>query len=166
MTSSLVVDWNEAVDMVVVGSGFAGLAAAIEAKNAGASVTILEKMKAPGGNSIISDGGIAAAGTPMQEKVGIADSPELMYEDMLKAGLGLNHPALAREVAESSNEVFQWTIDYLGVEYLDRVDQFGGHSVPRCYTPLNISGATIIKRQLAKARELGMEVRMQMAITE
>ncbi len=162
MTSNLAHDWDETVDVVVVGSGFAGLAAAIEARNAGASVTILEKMKAPGGNSIISDGGIAVAGTLMQEKAGITDSAELMYEDMLKAGLGLNHPELARQVAERSNEVFQWTIDYLGVEYLDRVDQFGGHSVPRCYTPLDISGATIIKRQLAKARELGMEVRTQM----
>ena len=52
--------WDETVDVVVVGSGFAGLAAAIEAKTAGASVALLEKMKGPGGNSIISDGGIAA----------------------------------------------------------------------------------------------------------
>jgi len=156
------IDWDETVDVVVVGGGFAGLAAAIEAKNGGASVTILEKMKAPGGNSIISDGGIAAAGSPMQEREGIIDSPELMYEDMLKAGLGLNHPDLVRIVAESSNEVLQWTVDYLGVEYMDRVDQFGGHSVPRCYTALDITGSTIIKRQLAKVREIGMDVRTQM----
>lgn len=154
--------WDEAVDVLVVGSGFAGLAAAIEAADAGASVTVLEKMKSLGGNSIISDGGIAAVGTPIQEREGITDSPELMFEDMLKAGRGLNHPDLARVVAESSNEVLQWTIDDLGVEYLDRVDQFGGHSVPRCYTPLDVSGATIIKRQLAKARELGVDVRTQM----
>ncbi len=154
--------WDETADVVVIGSGFAGLTAAIEARNAGASVIILEKMKARGGNSIISDGGIAAAGTPMQEKAGIEDSPELMYSDMLKAGLGLNYPELVREVAEKSNEVLQWSIDYLGVEYLDRVDQFGGHSVPRCYTALNVSGSTIIKRQLAKVHELGMEVKTQM----
>jgi flavocytochrome c len=84
-----------------------------------------------------------------------------MFEDMLKAGLGLNHPDLACIVAESSNEVFQWTIDDLGVEYLDRVDQFGGHSVPRCYTPVGITGATIIKRQVARVRELGVDVRTQ-----
>lgn len=154
-------DWDETVDVLVVGSGFAGLAAAIEARRAGASVTILEKMNGCGGNSIISDGGIAAAGTLMQEKHGIADSAELMYEDMIKAGLGLNHPDLTRQVAERSNEVFQWSIEYLGVEYMDRVDQSGGHSVPRCYTPLTISGSAIIKRQLAKVRELGMDVRMQ-----
>ena len=37
--------WNETADVVIIGSGFAGLAAAIEAKNAGASIIILEKMK-------------------------------------------------------------------------------------------------------------------------
>jgi len=158
----LMENWDEIADVVVIGSGFAGLTAAIEARNAGASVIILEKMKAPGGNSIISDGGIAAAGTLMQEKAGIKDSPELMYSDMLKAGLGLNYPALVREVAEKSNEVLQWSIDYLKVKYLDRVDQFGGHSVPRCYTALKVSGSTIIKQQLIKLRELGMEVKTQM----
>jgi len=155
-------NWDEIADVVVIGSGFAGLTAAIEACNAGASVIILEKMKACGGNSIISDGGIAAADTPMQKKAGIKDSPELMYADMLKAGLGLNHPELVRVVAEQSNEVLQWSIDYLGVKYLERVDQFGGHSVPRCYTPLNVSGATIIKQQLKKVGELGMEVKTRM----
>ena len=147
-------------DVVVIGSGFAGLAAAIEAAEAGASVVVLEKMKAPGGNSIISDGGIAAAGTALQEKFGYEDSPELMYSDMMKAGLELNHPELAREVAERSNEVFQWSIDHLGVEYMDRVDHFGGHSVHRCYTPAGRTGATIIHRQVEKLRELGVEIRL------
>ena len=58
--------WDEEADIIVVGSGFAGLAAAIEAKKAGNSVIILEKMKGYGGNSTISDGVIAAAATPMQ----------------------------------------------------------------------------------------------------
>jgi len=155
-----VVDWNEIVDIVVVGSGFAGLAAAIEARNSGASVLVLEKMKAPGGNSVISDGGIAAAGTALQKKYGFDDSPELMYEDMMRAGLGLNYPELAREVAEKSNEVFQWSIDYLGVEYMDRVDHFGGHTVHRCYTAANRTGATIIDRQVAKAAEIGVDLRL------
>ena len=39
--------WNEAFDVVIIGSGFAGLAAAYEAKKAGASVVILEKMRTP-----------------------------------------------------------------------------------------------------------------------
>ena len=147
---------------MIIGSGFAGLTAAIEAHHAGASVIILEKMKAPGGNSIISDGGISAAGTAMQEKFGINDSPDLMYSDMLKAGMGLNYPDLVRAVADQSNDVLQWSIDYLGVEYLDRVDLFGGHSAPRCHAAKGISGSTIIRCQIAKVRELGMEIRLGM----
>ena len=48
--------WDETADVVIVGSGFAGLAAAIEAKKAGASVVVLEKMATVGGNSIINGG--------------------------------------------------------------------------------------------------------------
>ena len=152
-------DWDEVTDVVVVGSGFAGLAAAIEAYNARAAVIVLEKMNAPGGNSIISDGGIAAAGTEMQKKLGIKDSPDLMYRDMLKAGLSINYPDLVRQVTEKSNEVLRWSIDYLGVEYMGRLDIFGGHSVPRCYTPVGVSGSAIINRQLTKLGEMGIKVR-------
>ena len=77
--------WNQETDVLVIGSGFAGLAAAIEAHSAGASVIVVEKMQAPGGNSSISDGGVAAAGTPMQRAADIVDSPDLMYADMVRA---------------------------------------------------------------------------------
>ncbi len=159
-------EWDEAYDIVVVGAGFAGLTAAIEAHNAGASVVVLEKMRAPGGNSIISDGGVAAAGTPMQNRLGINDSPDLMHADMLRAGLGLNHPDLVWEVASRSAETVQWSIDYLGVEYLDRLDQFGGHSVPRCLTTLNVSGSTIIRRLMERLRQLGVEIRLATCLRE
>jgi len=151
--------WDEEADIIVIGSGFAGLAAAIEAKTAGSSVMVLEKMKGYGGNSTISDGVMAAAGTSMQADIGIEDSAQLMYADMLQAGLGLNHPELVRTLTEKSNNVLQWTIEYLGVKYLNRVDQFGGHSVARCYTTHNRSGSAIIKQLLSKLKELGVPVR-------
>jgi len=119
--------WEEAADVIIVGSGFAGLAAAIEAKEAGCSVIILEKMMGYGGNSTISDGVVAAAATQFQADLKIADTPRRMYDDMLKAGLGLNQPELVRVLTERSAETLQWTIDVLGVKYLNRVDQFGGH---------------------------------------
>ena len=52
--------WDETWDVVVIGSGFAGLAAAAEAAGAGAKTVILEKMPIYGGNSIINGGGYAA----------------------------------------------------------------------------------------------------------
>jgi succinate dehydrogenase/fumarate reductase flavoprotein subunit len=151
--------WDEKADIIIVGSGFAGLAAAIETKEAGSSVIILEKMKGYGGNSTISDGVIAAAATKIQADLEITDSSQHMYEDMLKAGLGLNQPELVQVLTERSSETFQWTIDFLGVKYLNRVDQFGGHSVPRSYTTYNRSGSAIIKQLLQKVNDLGMKIR-------
>jgi flavocytochrome c len=151
--------WDEAADIIIVGSGFAGLAAAIEAREAGSSVIILEKMMGYGGNSTISDGAVAAAATQIQADSAIADSPQLMYDDMLKAGLGLNQPDLVKVLTEASCETFQWTIDFLGVNYLNRVDQFGGHSVPRSHTTHNRSGSAIIKQLLQKVHDLRMRVR-------
>ena len=94
-------DWDEQTDVVIIGSGIAGLSAAIEAKAAGASVLVLEKMKVTGGNTRISDGGVAAPNNFLQKKRGINDSPEQFSDDMLQAGLGLNHPELVKIVAEN-----------------------------------------------------------------
>jgi flavocytochrome c len=151
--------WDESFDVVVIGAGFAGLRAAIEAAESRAAVLVLEKMPAPGGNSIISDGSVAAAGSALQAKHRIEDSPELMFGDMLAAGQGLNHPELARTVAEESASAIQWTVDRLGVVYQDRVLQFGGHSMPRTLATLKLSGAAIFRPLLARALELGVELR-------
>jgi flavocytochrome c len=152
-------NWSDEADVVIVGSGFAGLAAAIEAKNAGASVIILEKMKGRGGNSIISDGLVAAAGSPLQQKSRINDSAQLMVADMLRAGQGLNYPDLIKVVADKSNQAVQWTIDFFGVQYRDKLEQLGGHSVPRTFVTNKQSGSVIVKGMLKKIGELGMSVR-------
>jgi len=151
--------WDESKDVIVIGSGLAGLAAAIEAAQAGASVTVLEKMKMVGGNTRLSDGAFAAPCHDLQKKRGIKDSTELFYQDMLRAGLNLNHPQLVKIVAEKAAETIDWTIRDLGVSYQDRLDRFGGHSVARSLTTKSRSGIDIIKAQMTKLSQLGVEVR-------
>ena len=70
------IESESCVNVMVIGGGFAGLAAGVEARLAGASVLLVEKMARPGGNSIISDGGMNAAGSSMQKAQGINDSVE------------------------------------------------------------------------------------------
>lgn len=151
--------WDEQIDIVVVGSGAAGLSAAIEASQAGASVIVFEKMREPGGNTRISDGSLAAPGNDLQRSRGIEDSPERFYEDMLRAGQHLNHPHLARVVAERASEAVDWTRNVLGVRYLNRLDRFGGHSVARCLTTQNHIGADITNAQRVHLRKLGVDIR-------
>ena len=72
-------DWTETYDVVIIGSGFAGLAAAYSAlENGVKSVLVLEKMNVFGGNSCINGGQISLAGSGLQKSKGIKDSPKLM----------------------------------------------------------------------------------------
>ncbi len=158
-------NWDESKDVIVIGSGLAGLAAAIEAAQAGASVIVLEKMKVIGGNTRISDGALAAPLNYLQKEQGIEDSAELFYEDMLRAGLNLNHPLLVRIVADRAAETIDWTIE-LGVKYMDRLDRFGGHSAARSLTTKSHSGLEIIKAQTNKLKHLGVEIRTRCLLTD
>ena len=157
--------WDETYDVVVIGSGFAGLAAAIEAKNAGAKdVVVLEKMPVHGGNSIINGGDFCAPGTKMQEANGVQDSAELMLKDMLKAGLYLNHPELAKMVAYNAKGALEWTESYLGAKYT-RLNFHGGHSVKRAHQTINASGSELVNKELAKAKELEVKLQVRTKLT-
>jgi flavocytochrome c len=153
--------WDQTFDVVVIGSGFAGLAAAYEAKKAGASVVVLEKMRTPGGNSIINGGIVAAAGSPLQQKQGLKDSPQQLFDDMVREGQGLNYPELVKPMAEASVPTVMWTIDELGVKYTERLVQEGGHAVPRSYQTHNSSGSAIVQPLLAKLKSIGVEPKRQ-----
>lgn len=152
-------DWDETVDVLVVGTGFAGLSAAIESSEYDVSLLVIEKMKSAGGNSIISDGGIAAPGTALQKKFGVDDCEALMYDDMMEAGLGLNHPDLLRTVVSNAKDAFNWTMDTLHVPYMDRIDIFGGHRVARCYTPEGVTGGVMIKKMMELAQNRKIPIR-------
>jgi flavocytochrome c len=139
----------------VLGSGYAGLAAAVEAANLlpGDAILIVEKMPTTGGNSVMNAGQIAAVNSAQQKTANIQDSIELMMADMRKAGIDLNHPNLIRTIAERSNETVLWTQHELGILYRERVTQLGGHSVPRTLSTLNACGNDIVEPLLQKVED-------------
>ena len=153
--------WDETVEVLVVGTGFAGLSAAIEAKNNGASsILVIDKMAIAGGNSVLAAGGFAAPGNDMQKAKGIKDSPELLLQDMLRAGGHMNQLECARVVAYGAYDSYRWATDYLGVKW-DRLGFQGGHSVPRSCSFMNGTGANIIGPMLDKLEKLGVPVRLR-----
>ena len=154
--------WDETVDVIVIGSGFAGLAAAIEAKKAGANVIVLEKMATFGGNSIINGGILTATGCPQQKLHKIEDSVDLLEKDILTAGNYMNYSEKVRYLAEHVLSNYEWTVKELGVEYnQDAIGQEGGHSVPRYVFTKNGSGSGIVNKELEKLKALGVEVRLR-----
>lgn len=150
-------------DVVVIGGGGAGFAAAVSAKEAGANVILVEKLASVGGNTLISGGEYAAPANDLQKEEGIEDSKELFAKDVEEAG---GNPELIKVLADKATEDAYWLRDDIGVEWLDSLMFFGGHSVKRSLIPAAHTGNELIKNYLKKAEELGIEVLTETDVKE
>lgn len=155
-------------DVVVIGAGGAGFSAAIEAKNAGANVVLLEKMPAVGGNSLISGAEMNAAKNWVQPKLGINDdSPELHAEDTYKGGDMKGDMNVIKVMTHNALDAAKWCRDYLGVRFEDdNLFFFGGHSRKRALIPVGHTGTEFITKFQAKADELGIPIITNMKAEE
>jgi len=149
------VKFDEEYDVIVIGSGFAGLAAAAKAAERGLKVLILEKMGRVGGNSAINGGAFAVPMNRDQKQFGIVDSKELFIKDALKAGLGINHVEMLSLIADRAQETFDFAVK-CGAKFQTgkKPTWFGGHSVPRTIVTENMSGSAIIQPMAAFVEKL------------
>lgn len=95
-------------DILIVGYGIAGACAAIEAREAGADVLVLERASAGGGTSALSEGVIyLGGGTRLQSDLGVADDVDTLY-DFMNAGCGVADKAMLRRFCEGAPAHFDW----------------------------------------------------------
>ena len=133
------------VDVLVIGAGACGLAAAIAAHDAGASVAIVEKMDRPGGNSSLSTGSVPAANSRFQREAGIVDDPQTYVCDLMGIAKETDDLALVQRLAEVSAETIEWLIDTLGARMtLITAYKHIGHSVPRLHAPVSRRGQDLV----------------------
>src|SRR5215217_6626698 len=85
--------WAESTDVVIVGSGVAGLTTALHLREAGLHVTVVTKVNIDDGSTRWAQGGIAAVLDPL-------DTPEAHAFDTEIAGVGLCDPAAVRVLVE------------------------------------------------------------------
>ena len=115
--------------VIVVGTGLAGLSAALESAQNGASVTVVEMWSVFGGTSFMSGGKLAIVGTGLQESKGIEDSPDLAFQDFVNCGEDLDRKWVRYYVDHSNDEVYEWLTE-VGVKF-DVLVHFAKNSVPR-----------------------------------
>ncbi|WP_339055619.1 flavocytochrome c [Fusobacterium animalis] len=127
------VELPKEADVVVIGAGGAGLTSSIAAHEKGAKVILIEKTELLGGNTNYATAGLNAAGTKIQEKLGIKDSPELFYEDTMKGGKNKNNKELVRVLVNNSSAIVDWLTER-GAD-LSELTSTGGQSVKRTHRP-------------------------------
>ncbi|GAB1376100.1 flavocytochrome c [Lactococcus petauri] len=136
---------KKSYDVIIVGSGGAGMTAAIEAKDAGMNPVILEKMPMAGGNTSKASAGLNASETSVEKSQGVTDSNDKFYEETLKGGGGTNDKELLRYFVDHSAAAVDWLAQNDIV--LDNLTTTGGMSVSRTHRPHDGSavGAYLVK---------------------
>ena len=148
-------------DVLVVGSGVAGLSAAIAAKEAGANVVIIEKQDIPGGSSVTSAGIVYA---PLDES-----DKETMVGYYMERAEGNANEELLTFFADNALDTISW-LEGLGVQWMMQVPA-GTAPQPRARFSMTaqgvgMTGAALTNPMIAKLSELGVEIMTGVAATE
>lgn len=160
--------WDEILDIVIIGSGFAGLSAAAEAADRGMKVAVIEKMARFGGNSRISHGEYAAWDDVyhLREKLHLGeDSASRHEEDSLRAGGYYGNPDLVRLLVKQAPAALRWLLDKVGLKIRDNVTAAPGHTAHRIHAVIDGSGEMLATALLKMADKNGTILRLNEKVT-
>lgn len=151
------IDWDMELDVLIIGAGACGLAAAIAAHDKGKDVGIIEKRDAPGGNTSLSTGSVPGAGSKYQKELGIEDSPARMIADLNKIAGQNDLPGLLHQMASISAELVHWLIEVVQVPLVLITDyKHVGHSVPRLHAPHSRRGQDLVDSMVLAVERRGI----------
>jgi fumarate reductase flavoprotein subunit len=147
--------WDEEKDIVIVGAGTAGLPAGIAAKQAGVDVVVLESTHNCGGSGNVIMVGGSFAGTSVQKKLGIEDSPEQVYKDGVEVAEG--SPEMWRAYADNQLETFDWLKAIgAGPSREDMLMNLPGHRAARLHPFIGTKAMGAIEKAASQA---GVDIR-------
>ena len=150
-------------DVLVIGAGIAGLSAALEASEAGATVTLLD-INSVGGGHAVQAGGLFMVDTPLQAEKGVEDSVTLAVADMLAWGEDADATWLRRYVEASRPEVYDWLTGF-GVEFALLMPAPGETTVPRFHFTRGTSVNVVVPMMRAALERAGVRWRFNTEAT-
>ena len=130
---------EKTVDVVIAGSGCAGMAAAVAASEKGASVLVLEKLAYVGGSAILSGGNMHGVDGPFEENTELENDTETLTQYWMDYAGGDADETMVRFMAENIADVTQWLIDH-GVVYNAPSKTMGKYELPICLHATNAGG--------------------------
>ncbi|HEV2297457.1 MAG TPA: FAD-binding protein [Candidatus Acidoferrales bacterium] len=153
-------------DVLIIGAGGAGLRAAIEALNQGASVGVVCKSLLGKAHTVMAEGGIAAA----MANVDAADDWRTHFRDTMRGGKFLNNWRMAQlhaqEAPDRVRELEQWGALFDRTESGDIMQRaFGGHTFKRLCHVGDRTGLELIRTLQDRGVSMGIDVYMECTIT-
>lgn len=144
-------------DVLIVGAGGAGMAAALAARERGASVLVVEASAGNGGSTALSGGAFLAAGTSVQREAGFADdTPDDLYDYYLTFNQWQVEPAIVRQFCRNAAPALEW-LRTLGVEFRpEHIGRFALERFPRSHAAVG-GGAAIAAALYRECRRQGVE---------
>ena len=149
-------------DVIVIGGGGAGIAAAHAALDAGARVLVCEAAQRIGGSAANSGGVIMAAGTGIQKSRGVEDSVEDLYSHYMAVNQYQVEPALVRRLCEGGAPTIEWLQSFGVIFNPDRLYVTGVENpkAPRGH-PADGNGLAIMTLLEQSAAAKGLEVALK-----
>ncbi len=148
-------------DVVVIGAGGAGLAAAVSAHQNGAKVLVLEKMPMVGGNTIRSGAAYNAVDPKRQSAQGIEDSIEKHYTQTYEGGDRLGKPEMVRTLVEKAYPVLEW-LESMGMKFKDDIFTVLGSLWPRSHKPEKPLGTGYIETYMNYINQQGSDIEVML----
>ena len=154
-------------NVLIIGSGGAGLRAAIEAKSSGVEVTVIGKRIKEDVHTVLAAGGINASFANVDKK----DTWQQHFADTMIEGYGLSEPKMvelmAKESPELVKEIDEWGANFQKLKN-GKIDQrfFGAHTFRRtCYSG-DYTGRSILMTLLKKIKSMKIPVHDSQYVTE
>jgi len=163
--------FDRVADVVVVGAGVSGLAAAVHARDNGASVIVVDSNFDIGGHGMLSGGRvILGGGTSLQKKFNIQDSADKIFLDHTRPGSRVdryNDRNIVRAFADNNVATFEFLLEN-GVKFPDKAPDVSGGAAPRLQIAVvapggltvtinGRNGSGVVRPLEASARKKGVE---------
>jgi fumarate reductase flavoprotein subunit len=146
---------NIQADVAVLGSGVAGLAAAVAAAEKGASVVLFEKNNALGGRSVRAEG-FFAADSPAQQRFGIDAPADVLFKMAMDYAHWRINPRIMRAFINKSGDTVRW-LESKGCS-VDRITPFYRNQIYRVWHQPKGGGAEVISVLSRDCEQLGVKV--------
>lgn len=161
--------FDKEADLIIIGAGGAGLAAAVEAADQGTqNIIVLEKMASIGGTTFISQGMIAGYDTQLQKEQGIELTYQQMFDNLMNNALYRLDPTLTKITVENAGTTIDWLIDRLGVPFTENVlVGYGPLQMMHVMGSADAAGGMALKAPFETAlQEAGVELMLETRATE